>query len=803
MILASIVMLIQLLGYSQIITVVDRTTQQSIPGVSVYSNHPRMSKTTNTEGGVAVYDFKPTDSIYFKYVGYKTAVYTYQEIESLKFKIELSETHISLGEIIISANRWEENEIENPNRIEKINMREVTFQNPQTSADLLATSGYVYIQKSQMAGGSPMLRGFSTNRVMLVVDGVRMNNAIFRAGNLQNVISLDAASMESAEILFGPGAVMYGSDAIGGVMDFHTLQPKLADSTEKILTKANAFVRYSSANSEKTGHINFNIGFKKIALLTSFSYSDYDDLRAGSNGNAYFLRPTYQETINGIDTILVNKDPQLQVHSAFSQLNLMQKIRIKPSKYLGIDYGFYYSTTSNAPRYDRLSLDANADSILDIAEWYYGPQKWMMNRIEITHLKPNKVYNQLRIVAALQNYEESRHDRKFGANKLRNQTETVDAFSFNIDWDKKIKENLTLFYGAEAIYNRIGSVANRVNIKTGEEEPTNTRYPNGSTWQAYGVYASLKYKISPKWIINSGLRYSYYLIEADFDTSLFPFPFVHAENASGALNGSLGVVFSPNNTWQIYLNSATGFRAPNMDDIGKVFESEPGSVVVPNIDLKPEYAYNIEIGTAKTFGDFFKIDFAAYYTLLDNALARRNFQFNGQDSVLYDGEMSQVQAIQNISKAYVYGVQAGIEFSFGKGFGLNSNISYQYGEEQSEDSLVYYPKSHLAPTFGSTHITYQRRNLKFDFYSDYNAGYSYEDLALSERNDDAIYAKDENGLPFVAAWYTLNFKAAWYINKNLAFNIGVENIADNLYRPYASGISAPGRNLILTLRGSF
>lgn len=802
-ILASIVMLMQLLGYSQTITVVDKTIQQSIPGVSVYSNHPKISKTTNTKGEVEISAFKPADSIYFKYVGYKTIVYTYQEIESLKFKIELSESNISLGEIIISANRWEENEIENPNRIEKINMREAAFQNPQTSADLLATSGYVYIQKSQMAGGSPMLRGFSTNRVMLVVDGVRMNNAIFRAGNLQNVISLDATSMESTEILFGPGAVMYGSDAIGGVMDFHTLQAKLADSTDKFLVKANAFSRYSTANAEKTGHIDFNIGFKKIALLTSFSYSDYDDLRTGSNGNAYFLRPTYQETINGVDTMLVNEYPQIQVHSAFSQVNFMQKIRIQPKKYLDIDYGFYYSTTSNASRYDRLTLDADGDSILDNAEWYYGPQKWMMNRIGITHSKPTKVYNQLRIVAALQNYEESRHDRKFNENQLRKQTETVDAFSFNIDLDKKIKEKTTFFYGTEAVYNHIGSVANMVNIETGEEEPTITRYPNGSSWQAYGAYASLKYKLNPKWIVNSGLRYSYYMIEADFDTSLFPFPFVHAENKNGALNGSAGVVLNPSNTWQLYINGSTGFRAPNMDDVGKVFESEPGSVVVPNIDLKPEYAYNAEIGTAKIFGSFLKVDFAAYYTLLDNALARRNFQFNGQDSILYDGEMSQVQAIQNITKAYVYGVQAGFELSFGIGFGLKSTISYQYGEEQSEDSLLYYPKSHVAPAFGSTHITYERKSFKFDFYSDYNAGLDYENLPLSERNDDAAYAKDENGLPFVPAWYTLNFKAAWYINKNFSVNIGIENITDQLYRTYASGISAPGRNIVMSLRGVF
>lgn len=801
--LSSLAFLFAIISSAQTVIVFDAISQQTIPGVIIYSNNPKASAYTNNKGEAELSNFRSSDSIYFRYMGYKIAVYSYTRIESMKFKVGLSESNISLGAVIISANRWEENEIETPNRIQKIGKKEVAFLNPQTSADMLGTSGYAYIQKSQLGGGSPILRGFATNRVMLVVDGVRMNNAIFRAGNLQNVISLDAASMESAEILFGPGAVMYGSDAIGGVMDFHTLHPKLTDSTGKLLVIGNAFGRYSSANTEKSGHIDFNIGLKKIAFVTSFSYSDYDDLRTGSHGNAYFLRPTYVETVNGKDSTIVNAEPALQVGSGYSQINFMQKIRIQPNRSWDIDYAFHYSATSDIPRYDRLTLDDNADGVPDNAVWYYGPQKWMMNRLGITHSKATVLYNQMRIVAATQRYEESRHDRKFNNKKLRNQTESVDALSANFDLDKKMGEKATLFYGAEIIHNAVGSTSNRIHIVTNEEEPTATRYPNGSTWQAYGAYTSLKYKLSQKWIMNTGLRYSHFIVKADFDTTLFPFPFVHTENKNGSLNGSLGFVYSPNTTWQIYLNGSTGFRSPNIDDIGKVFESEPGAVVVPNSGLKPEYAYNAEIGSAKIFGDFLKADFAAYYTLLDNALARRDFQYNGQDSILYDGQMSRVQAIQNIAKAYVYGIQAGMEFSFGKGVGLKSNISYQFGEEQSEDSLIYYPKSHLAPLFGNTHLTYQRKNFKLDLYADYNARLDYEDLALSERNDDAPYAKDSNGLPFVPAWYTINFKAAWYINKILSLNAGLENITDQRYRTFASGISAPGRNVMVALRMKF
>ncbi len=796
-------MLCAFLATAQNITIIDKTSRETIPGVVVYSNNPKLSVLTNAKGQADILSFKAADSIFFKFVGYTPINYSYAQLETIKFKVELSETAISLGEIIISSNRWEEDKIETPNRIEKITKKNIAFQNSQTSADVLETSGYVYIQKSQMAGGSPNLRGFATNRVMIVVDGIRMNNAIFRSGNLQNVISIDASSIESTEILFGPGAVMYGSDAIGGVMDFHTLKPKLSDSAAKILFTGSATGRYSSANTEKNGHIDFNIGFKKWAFLTSISYSDYDDLRTGTFGNNYFLRPSYVETIDGKDSMLVNTDSSLQVGSAFSQFNFMQKIVFKPNKNLEIDYALHYSITSNAPRYDRLYLDADENGVLDNAEWYYGPQKWAMNRLGITSTKTTKIFDQLRFSAAMQNYEESRHDRKFNNKKIRNQTETVEAYSVNIDFDKKISTKATLFYGLEAVFNIVGSEANRVHIETLAEELTNTRYPDGSTWQAYGAYLNLKYKLRPKWIANIGARYTHYKITADFDTTMFPFPFTHAENSNGALNGSLGIVFSPNNNWQIYLNGSTGFRAPNIDDMGKVFDSQPGTVVVPNADLKPEYAYNAEIGTAKTIGQFLKINFAGYYTLLKDALARNSYQYNGQDSIEYDGQLSQVMAIQNVSQAEVFGMQGGLEISFGKGLGLKSTISYQKGKEQSEDSLTYYPKPHVAPLFGSTHLTYSRKKLKFDFYAQYNQKMEFEDLPLVDRTDNAPYAKDENGRPFVPSWYTINFKAAFYMNKFLAVNVGIENITDQLYRSYSSGISSPGRNFIISLKAQF
>ncbi|HCM76668.1 MAG TPA: TonB-dependent receptor, partial [Cytophagales bacterium] len=249
-----------------------------------------------------------------------------------------------LDDLVVSANRWEQNLREVPNRISKMNSAKIAFQNPQTAADLLGASNQVFIQKSQLGGGSPMIRGFSTNRVLLVIDGVRMNNAIFRSGNVQNVISLDPNAIEDSEVVFGPGSVIYGSDAIGGVMDFHTLKPKFSDGNGIKLT-ANAFTRYSSANNEKTGHLDFTIGTSKLSFLTSITHSDYDDLVMGNDGPIKYTRPTFQRFENGTDVMLVNSDPNKQIGSGYNQFNLMQKVRFSPTQEWDFTYAYHHSST--------------------------------------------------------------------------------------------------------------------------------------------------------------------------------------------------------------------------------------------------------------------------------------------------------------------------------------------------------------------------------------------------------------------------------------------------------------------------
>ena len=793
---------------SQTVTVVDKITREPLVGVTIISKINK-NYTTNYKGRVSLESLAADDSLIFILSTYKPLKITIDQLAINKYVAELEEINISLSEIIVSANKIKEEKIETPNRIQKLNMKEVAFQNPQTAADLVGTGGYAFIQKSQLGGGSPMIRGMATNRVLLVVDGVRMNNAIFRAGNLQQIISLDANALEGAEILFGPGAVMYGSDAIGGVMNFTILEPKFTDSLTQFMVNGNALMRTSTANSENTRHLNFSVGLKKWAFVTSYTKSDYGDLRSGSvGGDHYFYRTNYVQTIDNKDYMVSNKDSTLQIGSNYNQQNFMQKIKFKLNNFVELDYGFHYSETSPYNRYDRLYVmqtQGPYKNKLRWAEWYYGPQIWKMNKFGIYSIKSNLFFDKLKITNALQNFEESRFDREFMVREIRSQRETVRALSTNIDFDKKINDKLNLIYGLEFVHNKIGSFATLNSVINNSFDSAVTRYPNGSTFFMQGYYASFKYKFSKQLIVNAGTRLSGYKIKATFDTIIFPFPIKSTEMKNKTLNGCIGLVYSPVVSWQTYLNFATGFRAPNIDDMGKVFESTPGYLVVPNTNLKPERSYNAEIGMVKTFNNYFKIDLSAYYTKIVDAMERKDFIFNGQSTIRYQGNKSNIQAVQNVANAFVYGIQTGLDFNW-KGIGLKIIYSWQHGKEQTTDSLVYYPLRHAAPAFGSSHLTYQHKKIKLDFYCVYNDKMNFEDLALTERVNTSYakdYSKDPKGQNYSAAWYTLNFKTAFFLNQYVVVMLGVENIADILYRPYSSGINAPGRNFIVSLKAKF
>lgn len=706
----------------------------------------------------------------------------------------------NLENVIISFNKWEQKVNEVPNKIVKLSMREARLRNPQTTADLLASSGAVFMQKSQLGGGSPMIRGFATNRVLIVADGVRMNNAIYRSGNIQNVISIDPLALEDAEVIFGPGSTIYGSDAIGGVMDFHSLKPRYA-TDGKLFSKGSALVRYSTANKERTGHADLNIAGKRWSVLGSVSFSDFDDLRMGSKGGQdSYLRPEYVERINNADSIVKNADPRMQRFSGYNQWNVLGKLGYKLSDKTELQYAFTYANTGNAPRYDRLIQYRQGR--LRFAEWYYGPMIWRMHQLSLTSVAPTKLYDEERLIIGYQDYDESRFDRTRNNNNRNQQAERVAVYTLNWDANKKLGKG-ELFYGLEGVMNKVNSFGITTNIVTGVSNPYVSRYPDGSSTSSIGLYGSYKRNISEKLTLQTGLRFSYNTVKAEFDTTFIKFPYKSVNLKDGAPTGNLGLVFRPVPTWQINGNISTGFRMPNIDDIGKLFESTPGIQTVPNPDLQAEYAWNFELGLAKRVNQKLNIELTGFYTILNNAIVRRPFTFNGEDSILIGGNRLPVEALQNVAKATVWGVQLASEIYITRNLIWQLNANWIQGKETDDARDEQVPLRHAPPFYGNTNFRYNWGKLTAELSANYNGEISNEDLAPSEKAKTDIYAKDANGNPYSPSWYTLNLKLAYALHKNLTLNAGWENMTNQRYRPYSSGIVAAGSNFIFSLRAAF
>ncbi len=706
----------------------------------------------------------------------------------------------ALDEVVVSFNKWEQSRNEIPNRIEKINRQDIRLRNPQTTADLLGQMGGVFIQKSQLSGGSPMIRGFATNRVLIVNDGVRMNNAIYRSGNLQNIISIDPFTIENGEVVFGPGSLIYGSDAIGGVMDFRSVTPKFSDNG-KLHVRGNTASRFSSANKEKTIHVALQLGSKKWAYFGSFTSSEFSDLKMGIRGGQdSYLRPFYVQRVGTTDSIVSNLNPRVQMYSGYEQVNVLQKLRFAPGKHWDLQYAFTYAGTGTAPRYDRLIQNRNGKP--RFAEWSYGPMLWRMHTLTAVHNRKNSLYDESRWIAAYQNYAESRIDRTRATILRTIQSEAVDAFSFNWDAQKMVGKT-QLFYGMEQVTNWVGSVGSRINISTNAVSPYASRYPDGSSWNTSGLYLSQKTAIGERFTLLSGLRYSYNALSADFDTTFIKFPYKALDIRYAGLTGNLGAVYRSSEQWQWNAYVSTGYRMPNIDDAGKLFESVPGNVTVPNPALRSEYAWNFESGFVFRLPNKMRLEVNVFHTLLDNAIVRRPFTFNGSDSISFGGVMSRVEALQNVSRAKVWGLQLSAQWNILSSLVWQGNANWITGRETDDQLNEQVPLRHAPPFYGSSFLRYSRNKLFVEASFYYNAPVSFAMLAPSERIKTDIYATDPAGKPYAPGWNTLNLKTSYQLRKGLAVSAGWENMTNQRYRPYSSGLVAAGSNIVLSIRTEF
>ena len=816
------VFLIHSFSYSQRIKTIDKQTGKIIRNVTVYNEGLTINLSSNNEGFVDVSEFDENEKILFSHISYALLKTKKSILQKQKLLVYLTKQSEQLDEVVLSVFKNEERTNRVAEQIAVISTKDIQKISPQTSADLLATIPGIKVQKSQFGGGSPVIRGMESNRVLLVVDGVRMNNAIYRKGHLQSSITVAPNLLDKTEVVFGPSSVIYGSDALGGVIHYFTKTPKLSEKNE---VNSQFFSRFSSVNQEVTTTVSAEVGFPNWASFTSISHSDFGDLKIGKNRNHGFNDWGkvfyYSENTNRnySETPTLNSDPELLKNTGYRQTDVLQKFFVTLSKNTDLKINLQYSTSSDIPRFDRLSELEN--SSLKFAEWNYGPQNRLLVSSQLL-INPNKKWIESGIITgAYQHIEESRIQRKFGSLDRSHREESVNVFSLNGDFsvsltqDKKRK----LSYGFEFAYNDVvsKSYGKTLNISNGEMNGysdnfmVQSRYPDGgSNYLSAAAYIGYRQDVTQKSTLNTGLRVTNTNLNAIWmDPTFIQLPETNITSNNSAVTATIGYVYRSNENWQLNSILSSGFRSPNIDDIGRIREKR-GNVSIPNIHVNPEIAYNAEIGIQKYFNDKkFRVGTNFHYTLLDNYI-QRDFIYNADGSkkqVQFDGEYGNAVSNQNKGTAYILGYTINYLGEVSSTLNTSGFITYTKGRTYDTQE----PMSSIPPLFGQFELNFKKNKIELGAAVRFNSKKDIEDFNITEGidNHDLTPIIDPNavidtdkyyGSP---SWMTIGVTSNYLMNDTFSIQARLDNIFDEHYIEFASGISAPGRNVSVSFVASF
>lgn len=805
---------------SQEILILDGVTGFPLEGVALFNSEKTKAIITNQEGKAPLSVFSEGDSLNIQFYGFETLkIFLGTQEFKNGVSMALEPKDQTLEEVILSVGRNAVTRKQIAEKVAVIDAQTIELQRPSTGADLVVLSPGVRIQKSQGGGGSPIIRGFEANRILMVVDGVRMNNAIYRSGHLQNAITVNPNTVERVEVIYGSSSVAYGSDALGGVIHYYTKSP-LINSKEK--SRSSFSSDFSSANLGTVNSFSTELSFNKWASLTSISYSNFGDIRMGTrraHGYANWgLTPFYSENSRSAYQAnpTLNENPNIQKNTAYNQLDLFQKFLVKLNDENQLVFNFQYSNSSDIPRYDKLIEQRSGT--LRYAEWFYGPQKRILIAPQLKLFPQKRFMNSGRITFAYQNIDESRNSRAFESFIRKIQKENVQVWSLNGDFEFELNQKHSFSYGFEGTFNKVRSFAFGKELVVQQNEvvalkpstPFPTRYPSkGSTYDSFASFVNWIWDLNNELTVNFGMRFTNTNLEARWKEYYNINALLEAVNLDAlALTQTLALTYRPTEKIQWNLILSNGFRNPNIDDVGKIRENN-GILVVPNPFLYPEYAYNFELGIKRYFDQSKNyLSLRGFSTLISRHIGRSNYIIFSdtttpdQATIRYNGEEVETYANNNLGNRYLYGGSLDGYYSLNTFLALRGNLSFI----QAVKSEKYGPLPSISPAFGRIFIEYQKSNwlsyLSFEFSDNKNIE------AYSIGGEDGLEETpllSENPLLYAGTppWSELSWLAQYRWKKSTLFRIALENILDTHYRPFASGISAPGRNLKLGVNYNF
>jgi len=625
---------------------------------------------------------------------------------------------------------------------------------PLVLTDALQLAGLLHMQTTTAGQGSPFIRGLTGSALLNLVDGMRLNHAIYRSAPNPYLALVDAHIVERVEVERGPGSVRYGSDAMGGSIAVVTRRPRFEGADWS--TRAQVAALFGSADLARGLRAEVEAGHRKTGLRVGFSGLATGDLRGG--GDTGRQEPS-DFTSLAADFALIHEHDEKQ--------------------FLSLDVQWLQQPKT--PRYDEL-VPGYGQTQPDDSEFFYEPLERLFGhaRYERREIREG-LLDALRFDVAYQRIRDGRRSRDYQSPIEKREHNESHLLGITVTGESSPASALSLSWGGDAYLDRVVSRRRERNVQTGEQRALPPRFPDGSRMDSYGVYVDLDYELSERTSLSAGVRYSFFDIHVKASAGV---PSEHLQ--TGDFTGGLGVRYALLPELQLLAGFRRGFRAPNIFDIGTLGERPGNRFNLPSSDLDPESLYSWDVGL-RWEGERFQGEWIAYYVRYDDKI----------ESVL-TGEQVQGRDVvrsANEERVRIAGVEASGSLQVRESLRVHGHLLYTWGEQEDSSGSVQ-PADRIPPLQGRLGVEAEvREGLVVEPYVRFAAAQNR--LSERDRLDPRI---DPSGSD---PWVTVNVRSRWQISRRLSFVADLRNLADAKYRELGSGIEAPGVGVVLSLRARF
>jgi outer membrane receptor protein involved in Fe transport len=604
--------------------------------------------------------------------------------------------------------------------------------------DLIREEAGVYIQQTTPGQGIPIIRGLKGSENLHLVDGMRLNTAFFRNAPNQYLALVDPFVTEQIEVVRGPSSVLYGGDALGGVVNIVSHTPTFSGTEWQ--NQGSFFVSYDTADEKSLSNVTFDSGNEKLATTIGLSYQDVGSRTTGGGGVIPFTAYTSKA------------------------LNNKWIYKINDSK--SIKLNMQYLNQPSTPRVDSLVAgfgQAEPDSSL----FLFSPNERQFTHLTLDDLSPTMVYDTASYNVAWQRIKDYREKVSYNSDATTFEQNQSSQISFQSAFTKKVN-HLDFVYGLDFYSDTINSAKQK--LSEGELTTQEPRFPDDSNMRHWGVFVDATRYFEHQDVV-FGLRYSDYSI--DLNSSSTSEDVLKLDD----LTWHLGWLYHLDGKNRLFANLGRGFRPPNIFDLGQVGDRPGNRFNVINNDVKPETVHTIDFGI-KHFSTDWTVDLAVFYSQYDDKIA------SVETGELTDFGQIIVQS-QNLNDVRLYGLESHFNYRFGDDSEFDAVLNYTWGEEKSEG--LKEPADRIPPLNG--YLGYKKHlsnkwtiNPKIIFADTQNR--------LSSRD-----ISDPRINPFgTGGFVTYNLYSTWKLNSGANIRLGLENIFDKKYREHASGLEAAGRN---------